>query len=162
MTASASDTIIRYPSTGRLRLLPRMPRHIMIIDDDAKYPHLLHANLNILHNYAADVTIMKSLGRALDILRTTKLDLLFVSETLRPSTSFSHIQRYITQAGYTGPIVACAIDCTNEKRKRLTADGAFRVLDRDETHTASLIAVITACLDVSARSDRASASFAAL
>jgi CheY-like chemotaxis protein len=147
MTLSAADIIVRYPSTGRLRELPHMPRHIMIIDDDAKYPHLLQANLNILHNYAAEITILTSLGRALDVIRRDQPDLLFVAEWLRPCTTFGQMRRYLAQAGYDGPIVACVNTSTGEKRQRLSADGATYILNRDETHTTSLIDVITATLE---------------
>jgi CheY-like chemotaxis protein len=118
----------------------------MIVDDHSRFPGLLRANLNILHNYASDITILKSLGKALDELRFRSPDLLFVADGLRPYTSFAQIQRFVRQAGYAGPLIACSAECTPEKRHRLFNDGATYVLDREETHTASIIDLLSLCL----------------
>jgi CheY-like chemotaxis protein len=146
MSIPALSNVVLYPSTGRLRSLPRAARHIMVIDDHHRYPGLLRANLNILHNYASDITILKSLGKALDELRVQCPDLLFVADVLRPGTTFGQIYRYVRQTGYAGPIIACTSDCSLEMRHRLVTDGATYVLDRGETHTASIIELLSCCL----------------
>ncbi len=143
--SAAPSNVFLYPSTGRLRFLMRAARHIMIVDDHATYPGLLLANLNILHNYASEIALTRSLGKALDELRDRRPDLLFVGDALRPYSSFSQVCRYVRQTGYSGPIIACASMCTREKRQKLLADGATYVLDRHETHTAAIIDVLEHC-----------------
>jgi CheY-like chemotaxis protein len=145
MTICEQSNVVKFPVTGRLRSLPRAPRFIMVVDDHPTYPGLLRANLNILHNYATDITLIKSLGRALDELRVRRPDLLFVSDSLRPASSFAQTERYVRQAGYTGPIIACALDVSLERRHRLTMDGANFILTRDDTHTAAIIDLLTKC-----------------
>jgi CheY-like chemotaxis protein len=146
MTPATPSTVTAFPFTGRLRQLPKIAQQILIIDDDPRYPLLLRANLNILHNYAAEITIAKSLGRALDTLRESPPDLVFVSDVLRPQSSFAYVRRCIGQTGYIGPIIVCADLTRLEKKRDLILAGATLALDRENTQTATIVEVIVRCL----------------
>jgi CheY-like chemotaxis protein len=159
MTSITEPIIIGFPF-GRLRRRGRLLKDIMIVDDDPKYPLTLRANLNILHNYATNVSVLNSLGRCLEHIRQCPPDLLFVTSSLRPATSFEQAFHFINQAGYRGPIIVCASLDLPDTRRRLMAAGATRVLDRHDTHTGTLIEVLADCvsdLDMSAVGVAASA-----
>ena len=115
----------------------------------------LRANLNILHNYATVVTICRSVGRALDEIRRVLPDIIFVSNEMRPHCDFERTHRYISQAGFSGPVIVSTSVPTGEDRQKLLSAGATLVIDRDDTHTTSLVAALTFCLS---RMEEASAA----
>lgn len=125
----------------QMRELPTLNK-FLIIDDEIADAKWLVSSLKLVCGHDIDVRHVRSLGTALDALKTSQPQLLFLDDHISPVDNATNTIPFIRRAGYTGPIVVISGSMTRQRATDLIRHGAAAFIHKDEIESARVAALL--------------------
>lgn len=160
MSASASrsggDFLDKKSSVTKDRGSLRVPRDILIVEDESFDADRLKATLHLLFGYEVEIRRAATLGGALDAVIARRPEIVFLDDVLKPSDNASHTIPFLRHAGFAGPIIVISGQVTRQRRAALIEAGAIDVIHKDDVDSVRVSEALQRALgdeEASARRD---------
>ncbi len=127
----------------RIRDLPPLD-DFLIIDDEPSDAKWLVSSLKLACGHAVQVRHARSLGTALDAIKSAQPNLIFLDDRISPVDSALTSVPFIRRAGYGGPIVIVSGAMTRQRAVELLRTGAAAILHKDDIESARVAELLLA------------------
>lgn len=125
----------------RMRELSRLDA-FLIIDDEVADAKWIVSSLKLVCGHDIRIDHVRSLGTALDALKASRPQLVFLDDRLSPVDTAINTIPFIRRAGYAGPIVVVSGATTRQRCTELIRLGAAAVLHKDDIESARVATLL--------------------
>lgn len=126
---------------ARLKAIPSL-MSVLVIDDDEGDIRSITTILKLLQGTDLEVRSARSLGTALDQLKSRPPQVVFLDDWLSPSENADTSIAFLRRFGYAGPIVVIAGEVTRRRKIQLREQGASAVISKDDLDGMTLAEVL--------------------
>jgi CheY-like chemotaxis protein len=114
----------------------------LIVDDEEADAKWLVSSLKLVCGHDVRIRLARSLGTALDALKSATPQLVFLDDRISPVDNATTSIPFIRRAGYLGPIVIVSGALTRQRSADLIKLGAAAILHKDDIESARVAEVL--------------------